>query len=233
LITPSLDWRGSLRPQTAEVTLVHKTIDNLIVRGLKKTAVIFSRNTFYIEGVTMLEIRWHGRGGQGAVTSVEMLALTAIGEGKYAQGFPSFGPERRGAPVAAFNRIDDKQIKVRSAVYKPDVVVVLDPSLVGLVNVTEGLKPDGTLIVNTPKSPEELKKELNFKGRVATVDASKIAWEELGVPITNTTMLGALIKVLDIVKLDSVKEPIEHRFGRIAQKNLAALKKAYEDVKIN
>ncbi|UCG64828.1 MAG: pyruvate ferredoxin oxidoreductase subunit gamma [Deltaproteobacteria bacterium] len=181
----------------------------------------------------MLEIRWHGRGGQGAVTSVEMLAQAAIGEGKYAQGFPSFGPERRGAPVAAFNRIDDKQIKVRSAVYKPDVVVVLDSSLVGLVNVTEGLKPDGTLIVNTPKSPEELKKELNFRGRAATVDASKIAWEELGVPITNTTMLGALIKVLDIVKLDSAKEPIEHRFGRIAQKNLAALKRAYEDVKIN
>jgi pyruvate ferredoxin oxidoreductase gamma subunit len=209
------------------VTLLHKTIYNLIVTGLKKTAVIFSRNIFYIEGVTMLEIRWHGRGGQGAVTSVEMLAQAAIGEGKYAQGFPSFGPERRGAPVAAFNRIDDKQIKVRSA------VVVLDSSLVGLVNVTEGLKPDGTLIVNTPKSPEELKKELNFKGRAATVDASKIAWEELGVPITNTTMLGALIKVLDIVKLDSAKEPIEHRFGRIAQKNLAALKRAYEDVKIN
>jgi len=180
----------------------------------------------------MLEIRWHGRGGQGAVTSVEMLALTAIGEGKYAQGFPSFGPERRGAPVAAFNRIDDKQIKVRSAVYKPDVVVVLDPSLVGLVNVTEGLKPDGTLIVNTPKSPEELKKELNFKGRVATVDASKIAWEELGVPITNTTMLGALIKAVKLVKLDSAKAPMEHRFGRIAKKNLAALNRAYEEVKI-
>lgn len=180
----------------------------------------------------MLEIRWHGRGGQGAVTSVEMFALTAIGEGKYAQGFPSFGPERRGAPVAAFNRIDDKQIKVRSAVYNPDAVVVLDSSLVTLVNVTEGLKSDGTLIVNTSKSPQELKKELNFKGRVATVDASKIAWEELGVPITNTTMLGALIKVLDIVKLDSVKDPIEHRFGRIAQKNLAALKRAYEEVKI-
>ncbi len=180
----------------------------------------------------MLEIRWHGRGGQGAVTSVEMLALTAIGEGKYAQGFPSFGPERRGAPVAAFNRIDDKQIKVRSAVYKPDVVVVLDPSLVGLVNVMEGLKPDGTLIVNTPKSPEELKKELNFEGRVATVDASKIAWEELGVPITNTTMLGALIKAVKLVKLDSTKAPMEHRFGRIAKKNLAALNRAYEEVKI-
>lgn len=180
----------------------------------------------------MLEIRWHGRGGQGAVTSVEILALAAIGEGRYAQGFPSFGPERRGAPVAAFNRIDDKQIKVRSAVYDPDVVVVLDPSLVGLVNVTEGLKSDGALVVNTAKPPEELKEELNFKGRVATVDASKIAREELGVPITNTTMLGALMKVIDIVKLDSVKEPTEHRFGRIAQKNLAALKRAYEEVKI-
>jgi pyruvate ferredoxin oxidoreductase gamma subunit len=181
----------------------------------------------------MLEIRWHGRGGQGAVTSVEMLALAAIGEGKHAQGFPSFGPERRGAPVAAFNRIDNKQIKVRSAIYNPDAVVVLDSSLVALVNVIEGLKSDGTLIVNTSKSPEELKKELNFKGRVATVDASKIAWEELGVPITNTTMLGALIKALKIVKLDSVKDPMEHRFGRIAGKNLAALKRAYEEVKIN
>jgi len=181
----------------------------------------------------MLEIRWHGRGGQGAVTSVEMLTLAAIGEGKYAQGFPSFGPERRGAPVAAFTRIDDKRIKVRSAIYNPDVVVVLDSSLVNLVNVTEGLKSDGTLVVNTTKSPEELKKELNFQGKVATVDASRIAREELGVPITNTTMLGALIKILGIVKLDSVEAPMEHRFGRIAGKNLAALNRAYEEVKIN
>ena len=180
----------------------------------------------------MLEIRWHGRGGQGAVTSVEMLALAAIEEGKYAQGFPSFGPERRGAPVAAFTRIDDKRIKVRSAIYNPDVVVVLDSSLVGLVNVTEGLKSDGTLVVNTTKSPEELKKELNFQGKVATVDASKIAREELGVPITNTTMLGALIKTVGLVKLDSAKAPMEHRFGRIAKKNLAALNRAYEEVKI-
>jgi len=181
----------------------------------------------------MLEIRWHGRGGQGAVTSVEMLTLAAIGEGKYAQGFPSFGPERRGAPVAAFTRIDDKRIKVRSAIYNPDVVVVLDSSLVNLVNVTEGLKSDGMLVVNTTKSPEELKKELNFQGKVATVDASRIAWEELGVPITNTTMLGALIKALKVVKLDSTKAPMEHRFGRIAKKNLAALNRAYEEVKIN
>ena len=181
----------------------------------------------------MLEIRWHGRGGQGAVTSVEMLALTAIGEGKFAQGFPSFGPERRGAPVAAFTRIDDKRIKVRSGIYTPDVVVVLDPSLVAIVNVTEGLKPDGTLIVNTAQSPGEVKQALGFQGTVATVDASKIAREELGVPITNTTMLGALIKVLKVVEIESVRSPLEHRFGRIAPKNLAALKRAYQEVTIN
>lgn len=106
----------------------------------------------------MIEIRWHGRGGQGAVTSVELLALAAIEEGKFAQGFPAFGPERRGAPVLAFNRVNDKQIKVRSGIYNPDIVIVLDSSLVKLVNVTEGLKPDGTLIVNTTHSPREKSK---------------------------------------------------------------------------
>lgn len=181
----------------------------------------------------MIEVRWHGRGGQGAVTSVELLAVAAIGAGKYAQGFPSFGPERRGAPVAAFSRIDDKKIKVRSGIYQPDVVVVLDSSLIGMVNMTEGLKPDGILIVNTPKSPETVKKELNFSGTTATVDATGIARKEMGVPIANTTMLGALIKMIDTINLDTLKEPIEHRFGRIAQKNLAAMKRAYEEIKIS
>lgn len=180
----------------------------------------------------MIEIRWHGRGGQGAVTSVEMLALAAIEEGQYAQGFPSFGPERRGAPVAAFNRVDNKQIKVRSGVYDPDVVVVLDPSLVGLINVTEGLKQDGILIVNTGKSPEEIKEEVGFDGAVAAVDASRIAWDELGVPITNTTMLGALIKATGLVKIESAKPPLKHRFGRIAQKNIKAMERAYNELKI-
>ena len=179
----------------------------------------------------MIEIRWHGRGGQGAVTSIEMLALAAIEEGKYAQGFPSFGPERRGAPVAAFNRIDDKRIRVRSAIYDPDVVVVLDASLVGLVNVLEGLKPDGTLIVNTTKSPEEIQKELKFKGTVATVDASKIALEELGVPITNTTMLGALVKAVSPIKAKSLENPLKERFGKLAPKNINALKRAYKELK--
>jgi 2-oxoacid:acceptor oxidoreductase gamma subunit (pyruvate/2-ketoisovalerate family) len=131
----------------------------------------------------MIEIRWHGRGGQGAVTSVEMLALAAIEEGKYAQGFPAFGPERRGAPVMAFNRVSDKPIKIRSGIYRPDVVVVLDPSLVGLVPVTDGLKPGGILIVNTTKPAEDLRKKLNYSGKLFTVDASHIAREELGVPI--------------------------------------------------
>jgi len=180
----------------------------------------------------MIEVRWHGRGGQGAVTSVEMLALAAIEEGQYAQGFPSFGPERRGAPVAAFNRVDNKRIKVRSGVYDPDVVVVLDPSLVGLINVTEGLKQDGILIVNTGKSPEEIKEEVDFNGRVATVDASRIAWDELGVPITNTTMLGAVIKATGLVEIESAKPPLKHRFGRIAQKNIKAMERAYNEVKI-
>jgi len=181
----------------------------------------------------MIEVRWHGRGGQGAVTSVELLAQAAIGVGKYAQGFPSFGPERRGAPVAAFSRIDDKKIKVRSGIYKPDVVVVLDSSLIGLVNVTDGLKPDGILIVNTVKPPQDIKKELSYNGTVATIDGTSIARQELGVPIANTTMIGALLKMTKVMELEKLKETVEHRFGRLAQKNLTAMKRAYEEIKIS
>lgn len=179
----------------------------------------------------MIEIRWHGRGGQGAVTSVEMLALAAIEAGKYAQGFPAFGPERRGAPVMAFNRISDKPIKIRSGIYQPDVVVVLDPSLVGLVPVTDGLKPDGILIVNTTKPAEEIRKKLNYKGKLFTVDASHIAREELGVPIANTTMLGAVLKATGVLGLSAMKAPLEHRFGRVAAKNMAAMKRASSEMK--
>ncbi|MCF8054782.1 MAG: 2-oxoacid:acceptor oxidoreductase family protein, partial [Deltaproteobacteria bacterium] len=110
----------------------------------------------------MIEVRWHGRGGQGAVTSVELLATAAIDEGKFAQAFPSFGPERRGAPVEAFNRVDDKQIKVRSRIYNPDVVVVLDGSLVGTVNVVLGLKKEGLLIVNSSETIEKVRELLGF-----------------------------------------------------------------------
>lgn len=180
----------------------------------------------------MLEIRWHGRGGQGAVTSVELLALSAIGEGRFAQGFPSFGPERRGAPVAAFNRVDEKQIKIRSGIYNPDVVVVLDESLIAMVDVAEGLKRTGTLIVNTTRNLEELRANITFAGRIAVCDATGIAWKELGVPITNTTMLGAVVRMSNAVKLESLDIPIKERFGRLAIKNQTAAKRAWDEVRI-
>lgn len=139
----------------------------------------------------MIEIRFHGRGGQGAVTSAELLALAAIEEGKYAQAFPSFGPERRGAPVLAFCRISDQPIKIRANIYEPDLVVVLDASLLKIVNVAAGLKPGGLLVTTSSDSPERLKQDLKIEYRLGVVDAVKIAREILGLPITNTTMLGS------------------------------------------
>lgn len=180
----------------------------------------------------MIEIRLHGRGGQGAVTSAELLALAAIGQGKYAQAFPSFGPERRGAPVVAFCRIDDKPIKVRANIYKPDVVLVLDPSILRIIKVTAGLKDDGILVTNTKYSGEEIKKELGITHNVATINGTKIAREELGLPIANTTMLGALLKAKEVVPFESLIEPLKKRFGRIAEKNIKACKRAFEEASV-
>ena len=177
----------------------------------------------------LVEIRWHGRGGQGAVTSAELLARAAISEGKYAQAFPSFGPERRGAPVQAFNRIDSKQpVRVRAEIREPDVVIVLDPGLLSIMNVASGLKAGGIVIINSRKSAEQLKKEFNLNGSLAVIDATSIAREVLGVPITNTTMVGALVKATGVVKLESLVEPLKHRFGRLAERNIEAMKRAYE-----
>ena len=180
----------------------------------------------------MIEIRFHGRGGQGAVTSAELLALAAINQGKYAQAFPSFGPERRGAPVVAFCRIDDKPIRLRTNIYEPNLVLVLDPSILRLVNVTAGLRSDGILITNTKFSGEEIKKELGIPHQTATVNATKIAMEELGLPITNTTMLGALLKAREIYSPDNLIEPLNKRFGRIAAKNISAFQRAYKETKV-
>lgn len=180
----------------------------------------------------MIEVRIHGRGGQGGVTSAELVALAAIEEGKYAQAFPSFGPERRGAPVQAFIRVDSAQIKCRYDVRDPDVVVVLDPSLVEVANVTAGLKDDGIIIINTRKSFEQVRQEYGITARIATVDATAIAREILGLPITNTTMVGALVKVTGIVDIESLVGPLEHRFGRIAEKNIAVCRKAYAETKM-
>ncbi|MBM4433183.1 MAG: pyruvate ferredoxin oxidoreductase subunit gamma [Chloroflexi bacterium] len=180
-----------------------------------------------------IEIRWHGRGGQGAVTSAELLAQAAISEGKYAQAFPSFGPERRGAPVLAFVRISaNKPIKVRAEITKPDVVVVLDPSLLKIVDFTSGLKKDGIVVINTIRSAEQIRKELKIDSAIVTVNATKIAREFLGVPITNTTMVGAVLKATGAVKMESLLEPLKHRFGRLAEKNIAAMRRAYDEAVI-
>lgn len=177
----------------------------------------------------MIEVRFHGRGGQGAVTSAELMALAAIEEGKYAQAFPSFGPERRGAPLQAYLRISDQPIRLREKIYEPDVVLVLDPALLATGGVKVGLKPGGTLVANSSKSIEAVRGECGFAGRTAIVDATKIAEEELGVPITNTTMLGALLKATDLIELASIKGPLDHRFGKIAEKNWKALNRAYAE----
>ena len=181
----------------------------------------------------MIEVRVHGRGGQGGVTSAEMLAIAAINEGKFAQAFPSFGPERRGAPVVAFARVSDKRIRNRTKVYTPDVVMVLDPSVLSIVDVTEGLKSDGMLVINSAKSIAELRNDYGFKTSLARVDATHIALQELGLPITNTTMLGAAVKAAMLVPVEALVGPLEARFGRIAEKNIKALRRAFEETEID
>ena len=180
----------------------------------------------------MIEIRFHGRGGQGAVTSVELLALAAIEEGKYAQGFPSFGPERRGAPVLAFSRVDDKPIKLRCKIVKPDVVVVLDASLLPIQKPAADLKEDGIIILNTNKTAAEIRQEYGFTHTLALVDANKVAREVLGVPIVNTTMIGALLRATGVVAVEAMELPLKERFGPLAVKNFNALKVAYEKTTI-
>ena len=178
-------------------------------------------------------IRIHGRGGQGAVTLAEIVAQAAISEGTYAQAFPSFGPERRGAPVQAYIRIDDNNpIRNRAGIVFPDIVVVLDPGLLNTVNVTAGLKEDGMLIINTRQTFDNIDIKLGEKQAMAVIDATSIARDILGVPIVNTTMIGALVKARGVVKVESLLEPLNKRFGRLAEKNINAMKKAYENTLI-
>jgi pyruvate ferredoxin oxidoreductase gamma subunit len=178
----------------------------------------------------MQEIRVHGRGGQGAVTTAELLALAAIVEGSYAQAFPSFGPERRGAPVVAYARISGERIRVRSKVYEPDVVVVLDSSLLGLVKVEQGLKSGGLVVANGVGDVGGFGSRLEAGQRLCMVDANGIAMEVLGRAITNTTMLGALVKASGLVGLGSFEGPLRERFGRLADRNLEAMRRAYESL---
>lgn len=182
-----------------------------------------------------MELCWHGRGGQGVVTANEILAETAIREGKYVKAFPEFGPERMGAPIRAFTRISENPIKVHSQVYEPDVVIVLDGSLVGKVDITKGLKKDGMVLANYNGTPEELKSALGTDAKCHTLNATKISIEEIGRPVANTAMLGALTKVSPIVSYSMLEDQITSKFtgklsDKVIVKNLAALRRAYEEV---
>lgn len=180
----------------------------------------------------MIEIRWHGRGGQGAWTASNLLASAALKEGKYVQSFPTFGPERMGAPIMAFTRISEEPIEIHCNVYTPDAIVVLDPTLLNS-KIIEGLKDGGYIIANFRGKPEELAEQLNLEGKgykVYTVAATDIAVEILKRGITNTAMLGALIKAIEIVKLESIYEALKERFpGKIGELNIKVVERAHKE----
>jgi pyruvate ferredoxin oxidoreductase gamma subunit len=181
------------------------------------------------EGIT--EVRFHGRGGQGAWTASLLLARAGLKEQMYIQSFPAFGPERAGAPITAFTRISDEPIYLHSSIYEPDVVVVLDPTLLG-PNVADGVNPETTLVVNTNQTPLEVRESLGL-GDVKTwvLDATSLALKVLGRPITNTAMLGSVVKATGIVRLDSLLMVVEERFpGRIGDLNKQLIETAYEEV---
>ena len=182
-----------------------------------------------MEGLT--EVRFHGRGGQGAWTASLLLAQAGLREQRHIQSFPAFGPERAGAPITSFTRISDDPIYIHSSVYEPDVVVVLDPTLLG-PSVVRGVKPSTKIVVNTNQSPKELKEGLGLKDVEAWVlDATSLALKVLGRPITNTAMLGAVVRATGMVRLDSLLEVVKERFpGRVGELNVEVVKTSYEEV---
>ena len=184
----------------------------------------------------LTEIRWHGRGGQGAKTAATMVAEAALDEGKHSQGFPEYGPERMGAPIRGFTRISDQPIRLHCPITAPDVVVVLDETLLTSADCVGGLKPEGAIIVNTAQSPAEVRAKLGVDhGKVFTVDATTIAIETIGRPIPNTPMIGALVKVSGAMELDTIYHDIEKKFlkklgAKGVQGNCDAVRRAYEEV---
>jgi pyruvate ferredoxin oxidoreductase gamma subunit len=189
-----------------------------------------------VQEAEILEIRWHGRGGQGVVTAGKVLADTALDAGMYFQAFPDYGPERMGAPIRAFTRLSKQPIDVHSQIDEPNVVIVLDPTVMIPANVTSGLAEDGVLIVNTADSPQEVRELLGLTtGRVCTVDATAIAIKHLGREITNTPMLGALAKATGIFSLEDLAGVVRHKFERkfgekIVLENIACLNEAAEQL---
>ena len=187
----------------------------------------------------LIEIRWHGTGGQGAKTASLLLADAAFNTGKYIQGFPEYGPERMGAPITAYNRISAKPITIHSNIYEPDYVVVVDDTLLTSVPVTDGLKEDGAIVINTTKTPEELRKLLKgYNGNVYTIDAKKVSLETLGKYFPNTPMLAAIVKVTGIMTdeelLEDMKKSFKHKFAKkpeVIDGNMKALEMALKEVK--
>ncbi len=185
----------------------------------------------------LIEIRWHGRGGQGAVTASKILAEAAIREGKFIQAFPEYGPERMGAPIKSFTRISEIPIIIHSQVYNPQIAVVLDPTLLGVVDVCEGMPDEGILLINSQMEPSKIREEFSITGRrLFTVDATSIAIKTLGRNIPNTPMLGALVKATGLIKLDGLIEGFRQQYSKkfsseIIEKNISAIKSAYEKVR--
>lgn len=178
----------------------------------------------------MIEIRIHGRGGQGSVTAAELLAVAAFDDGREAQAFPAFGVERRGAPVMAFCRISDGPIRIRSQIYEPDYVIVQDPTLLETVDVLAGLKHDGTVLVNSEHAASEL--NLDTSARVVTFPATQIALEELGRPIMNTAIMGGFSGVSGAISFEAIERSIRHRFpGELGDRNVRAARRAYDLMK--
>ena len=188
----------------------------------------------------LIEFRWHGRGGQGAKTACLLLADAAFAAGKYVQGFPEYGPERMGAPITAYNRISDDKNRVHSNIYHPDYVVVVDETLLHSVDVTAGLSEDGAIIVNSKRSPEDVRAQLGgYEGKVCTVDAGTISREALGRNFPNTPMLAAAVKVSNVIEKDrflkDMEESFRHKFAskpQVVEGNLKALKMSMDQVKV-
>ena len=188
----------------------------------------------------MVEIRWHGRGGQGAKTASLLLADAAFNTGKFVQGFPEYGPERMGAPITAYNRISSERSTVHSNIYDPDYVVVVDETLIASVDVTKGLKQEGAIVVNSKKSPEEIRPQLKgYKGKVCTIDADKISEETIGRIFPNTPMLAAIVKITGIVDehafVRDMEASFKHKFASkplVIDGNMKALKRSMEEVRV-
>lgn len=187
----------------------------------------------------MIEIRWHSRGGQGAKTASLLLADVAFNTGKFIQGFPEYGPERMGAPITAYNRISDTPIRIHSNIYEPDFVVVVDESLIGTVNVTQGLKKDGSVIINTAMDEETVRKKLNeYEGNLYIIDATRISMECLKANYPNTAMLSAVIKVTSLMSkeelLQNMEEAFNHKFAKkpeVITPNMEALRRGFDEIK--